>query len=251
MTHRKSRVAGFTLIEITVILAVLAILATAITPMILQQIVDAKMETTRKEAKLLAEAILGRPDVAGSSGFYGDMGRFPAGLQELNRPAVGTPFYTTETFRNVGMGWKGPYINTGDTKADAFLDAFGREYQLTNIGQIRSAGSNGIFDDEDDIVYPPNPPVPYGRVLVTVKRLDAVGAGFTLDPVGYIVRIYYAQNGQEAYLDDPIAPFVFDRVPQGVHAIAVLRGGNLAVGQDTIQVFGSGTSKLVEFVFRP
>ena len=77
------------------------------------------------------------------------------------------------------------------------------------------------------------------------------GCGYTVDPVGYVVRLYYAQNGVETFLDDPVAPFVFDHVPQGVHAMAVLRGGSLAVCQDTIQVFGGGTSKLVECVFRP
>lgn len=251
MKNQPSRTAGFTLIEVTIILAVLAILATAITPMLLQQIVDAKMETTRRETKALAEAILGRPDVPGSFGFYGDMGRYPAGLQELVKPNPGTPYFSTQGFRSVGMGWKGPYINTGDTQKDAFIDGFGRDYRLTNIGQIRSAGSNGIFDDEDDIVYPPNPPVPFGRVLVTVKRLEAGTAAHTLDPVGYVVRIYFAQNGVEAYLDDAIAPFVFDRVPQGVHAIALLRGGRFAVAQDTIMVYPGGTAKLVEFVFRP
>ena len=250
MRHRSSRNAGFTLIEITVIVAVLAILATAITPMILQQIVDAKMETTRREAKALTEAILGQPEMPGSVGFFGDMGRFPAGLQELVKPAAGTPTFTTDTFRNVGMGWKGPYINAGVSKNDALVDAFGREYQLTNIGQVRSAGPNGIFDD-DDIVYPPNPPVPYGRVLVTVKRMEAAGPGYTLDPVGYTVRIYIARGGVEKYLEDDMAPFVFDRVPQGVHAVAVLRGGVQIVAQDTIQVFGNGTPKLVEFAFRP
>jgi type II secretory pathway pseudopilin PulG len=251
MRNHPSRTAGFTLVEVTIILAVLAILATAITPMLLQQIVDAKMETTRSETKALAEAILGRPDVPGSFGFYGDLGRFPAGLEELVKPNPNTPYFSTLGFRGVGMGWKGPYINTGTSPTDAFVDGFGRQYRLTNIGQIRSAGSNGIFDDEDDVVYPPNPPMPYGRVLVTVKRLDAGTLAYTLDPVGYTVRIYYAQNGTEVYRDDAAAPFVFERVPQGVHAIALLRGGTSLVAQDTIMVYPGGTPKLVEFVFRP
>jgi prepilin-type N-terminal cleavage/methylation domain-containing protein len=249
MRHRTSRAAGFTLIEITVVVAVLAILATAITPMILQQIVDTKVETTRREAKLLYEAIVGRADIPGSFGFFGDLGRNPSTFQELLKPATGTPYYTTETFRNIGMGWKGPYINAGDTKDDVLLDAFGREYQGANMAQVRSAGPNGVFYDDDDIVYPPNPPVPYSRVLVTVKRLE-VGGGYTMDPVGYTIRVFFSRNGVETYMDDPAAPFVFDRVPQGTHAIAVLRG-NLVVGQDTIQVFGNGTTKLVEFTFRP
>jgi hypothetical protein len=253
MKNQHDRAGGFTLIEITVIVAVLAILATAITPMILQQVVDTKMESTRKEAKLLHEAIVGRPDTPGSFGFFGDLGRFPATFEELLKPAPGAAPFTTETFRNVGMGWKGPYINVGDTKDDALVDAFGREYRGAATGHIRSAGPNGIFDDEDDILYPPKPPVPFGRLMVTVKRMAAEDISYTLDPPGYTVRLYYSNNGVQAFVDDPIAPFVFENVPQGVHAIVVLRMKKdppQPVVQDTIQVFGGGATKLVELIFR-
>jgi hypothetical protein len=133
-------------------------------------------------------------------------------------------------------------------------DAFGRPYRLAATGQVRSAGPDGLFDTADDIVYPPAPPNPGGRLMVTVKRMAAEDNSYTLDPAGYAVRLYYSSNGQEAFLDDPVAPFVFENVPQGVHAIAVLRMKSappLAVAQDTIQVFGNGATKLVEFVFRP
>ena len=113
MTRAPRRPAGFTLIEVAVILSVLAILAAVITPMVLQQLVDEKVDATRAEARLLNEAMLGRAEVAGTFGFFGDMGRWPASFEELSGPAPGTPLFTTVTFRNVGMGWKGPYINTG------------------------------------------------------------------------------------------------------------------------------------------
>jgi type II secretory pathway pseudopilin PulG len=247
------RSAGFTLIEVTVILAVVAILAAAITPMVLQRLVDAKVDTTRQEARLLHEAILGRPDVAGSFGFFGDMGRWPAAFEELLRPAPGTPLFTTATFRNVGMGWKGPYINAGASREDILTDAFGQPYKGAAAGQVRSAGPDGLFDTADDIVYPPVPANPGGRLMVTVKRMAAEDSGYTLDPPGYAVRLYYSNNGQEAFLDDPAAPFVFENVPQGIHAVVVLRMKNdppLAVVQDTVQVFGGGATRLLELVFR-
>lgn len=253
MRGAMRRRAGFTLIEITVILAVIAILAAAITPMLLRQLVDAKVETTRQEAKLLHEAILGRADVAGSFGFFGDMGRWPASFEELLRPAPGTPLFTTATFRNVGMGWKGPYVNAGVSGEDILLDAFGRPYQGAEAGQIRSAGPDGTFGTADDIVYPPAPANPSGRLLVTVKRMAAEDASYTLDPAGYTVRLYYSNNGQEAFLDDPVAPFVFENVPEGLHAIVVLRMKNdppRAVVQDTVQVAGGGATRLVELAFR-
>jgi prepilin-type N-terminal cleavage/methylation domain-containing protein len=253
MRKRTTSVAGFTLIEITVVIAVLAILAAAITPMILQQIVDTKVESTRSEAKLLNEAIVGRADVAGSYGFFGDLGRYPKELKELLKPSPGTLlFHSDDTFRNVGMGWKGPYINVGDSKDDMLADAFGREYQTLN-GQVRSAGADGIFNNDDDIVYPPKAPVPFGRLMVTVKRMAAEDISYTLDPPGYTVRLYYSDNGVEGFVDDPFPPFVFENVPQGVHSIVVLRMKKdppQKVVQDTIQVFGGGASKLVELIFR-
>ena len=253
MTPRPSRTPGFTLIEMTVILAVIAILAAAITPMVLQQLVDARMETTRREAKLLHEAIVGRPDVAGSFGFYGDMGRWPKTFQELLTPEPRAFLFNTDTFRNVGMGWKGPYINAGDSKEDMLADAFGRPYQGASTGQVRSAGPDGVFGNEDDVAYPPTRPNPSGRLMVTVKRMAAEDIGYTLDPPGYTVRLYYSNNGQQAFLDDPIAPFVFDNVPQGLHAIVVLQMKSdppQPVVQDTIQIFGNGATRLVELIFR-
>jgi type II secretory pathway pseudopilin PulG len=250
---RARRPAGFTLIEATIILAVLAILAAAITPMVLQQLVDAKMEATRREAKLLQEAIVGRADVPGSFGFFGDMGRWPVSFEELLRPPPGTPLYTTATFRSVGMGWQGPYVNAGDSSGDMLTDAFGRPYRGAQNGQVRSAGPDGIFETSDDVVYPPSPPVAAGRLMVTVKRMSAEDASYTLDPAGYTVRLYYSNNGREAFVDDALPPFVFENVPQGVHAVAVLRMKTdppAIVAQDTIQVFGNGATKLLELIFR-
>jgi len=253
MRRTAERAAGFTLIEITVILAVVAILAAAITPMVLQRLVEAKADATRQEAKLLHEAMLGRAGEPGSFGFFGDMGRWPVAFEELLRPAPATPLFTTATFRNVGMGWKGPYINTGASGDDALTDGFGRPYRGASNGQVRSAGPDGLFDTADDIVYPPALPNPGGRLMVTVKRMAAEDNSYTLDPAGYTVRLYFSNNGREAFLDDPVAPFVFENVPQGIHAVVVLRMKSdppLAVAQDTIQVFGNGATKLVECMFR-
>ncbi len=248
-THRPRPAAGFTLIEIVVIIAVLTILATAITPAILQQVVDTKIESTRKEARALHEALVGRPD-ASTFGFVGDMGRLPLNADELLRPLRTTLPYTTLTTRGVGMGWKGPYVNVGDAKDDFLTDAFGRPYSGFDTGQIRSAGPDGVMGNEDDIVYPPNPPAYLGRVIVTVKRMAAEDISYTLDPPGYEVRLFFSNGGQEAMLADNIAPFIFENIPQGIHAIQVCRlKKDQIVVQDTIQVHG-GATKLVELIFR-
>lgn len=250
MNIQRRATAGFTLIEIVIIIAVLTILATAITPAILQQVMDTKIESTRKEAKALYEAIAGRPDVPGSFGFVGDMGRLPATFEELVRPRPGTLLYSTTNTRGVGMGWKGPYINVGDSQDDYLTDAFNRPYTGASTGQVRSAGPDGVVGNEDDIVYPPAAPVVGARVLVTLKRMAAEDISYTLDPPLYEVRLFYSNNGQEAMLADNIAPFIFENVPQGIHAVQVIRlRKDQIVVQDTIQVHG-GATKLVELIFR-
>jgi prepilin-type N-terminal cleavage/methylation domain-containing protein len=248
-THRSS---GFTLIEMVIIVAVLAVLAAAITPMVLQQLIDAKISTSKSSAKALYEAMAGQADVKGSYGFLGDMGRVPTTADELLKPPTGAPLYdATRTFRGVGTGWKGPYLAVGATREGFLKDSWGRDYRITPHAQVRSAGPDGVYDNEDDVVYPPEPPQLGSRVVVTVKREDAEAKGATIDPTGYEVRLYYSNNGQQAFLTTAKAPFAFERVHPGLHAVAVVRiSSGQMVAQDTIEVPANST-KLVELFFRP
>ena len=86
-----------------------------------------------------------------------------------------------------------------------------------------------------------------------MKRMAAEGISYTLDPPGYTVRPYYSDNGAQAFPDDPVAPFVFENLPQGVHAVVVLRMKSdppQPVVRDTIQILGNGANGLVELIFR-
>lgn len=240
------RRAGFTLIEVILIIAVLAILATAAAPAVMQRLLDAKIEQTRTSTKLLYEAMTGNLE-QGSYGFVGDIGRLPLTFEELMKPGK-LPVYSTTNVRSVGMGWNGPYIHFGTSQADVLKDGFGRGFYTGSgsIGQVRSAGTDGLFVNEDDIVYPPSQPFIIGRVLVTVKKV--VGENSTVDPLGYEVRLYYAKEGVQTMLSSKIAPFVFENVPMGLHAIQVLNN-TVVVAQDTIASPGSGQTKLVTLSF--
>jgi len=234
---------GITLIEVAIMLAVLAILATAVTPAVMQRIVDARVDSTRSEVKNLYEAMVGRENEQVTFGFVGDMGRLPSSLEELVRPGT-LPTYTSQTVRNVGIGWNGPYINAGVSQDDYLMDGFGRQYAPIQSGQVRSAGANGVFNTPDDIVYPPNPPVVVGRVAVTVRQQNDDGS-VLVDPPGYLVHLYYSSNGRQAVLTSVNPPFVFENVPRGLHAVVVI-GSGLIVAQDTIASLGGGQTKLVE-----
>lgn len=242
---------GLTLLELIVIIAVLGIIATAITPAIVQRITDSRAEATRQEARALVEAMVGKPDQQPRSfGFAGDMGRLPQSFTELAQ-AGGLPTYTASTVRAVGMGWNGPYINVGESAADYLTDAFGRPYTGASTGQAISRGVDGVQGTADDIVYPPSPSVIVGRVAVTVKTIQ--GNKTIVDPAGYEVRLYYSNGGVEAMLADGTSPFVFDNVPMGLHAVQVVKTSNPQAGsvvaQETITSQGQGRTTAVELWF--
>ncbi len=224
-------------------LAVIAILATAMAPAIVQRILDQRVEATRDEERLIYEAIAGRQDQPGNFGFTGDIGRFPQSFAELTQPQ-GLPLYTTATQGNVGVGWRGPYINTGDTADDYLNDAFGHPYTGSSLGQVRSAGPDGIAGNADDIVYPPSAPTATGRLLVTVKTSS--GNKTQTDPSGYGVVLYFATNGTETSISDATSPFAFENVPIGLHCVQVVKQSNPQAGsivaQQTISIYGGRTT---------
>ncbi len=111
--HRKIRPdrRGFTLIEIIIAVAIVAILAGTIAPMAFKQIIKAREDATIKELKNLNTALLE---------FYEDTGRFPAedeGLAAL----IADPGVS---------GWQGPYVggDRSDPLAEVTTDSFKETY---------------------------------------------------------------------------------------------------------------------------
>jgi len=172
--------------------------------MVLQQLVDAKVEATRREAKLLCEAMLGRADAPGSFGFFGDMGAGRSPSRNCSGPPRNPALHDGDVPQR-RHGLEGPVHQRrrlGRRRPEGRVRA---PYRGASLGQVSSAGPDGLFDTADDIVYPPARPNPGGRLMVTVKRMAAEDSSYTLDPAGYTVRLYYSSNGQEAILDDPVA----------------------------------------------
>ena len=240
---------GFTLLELVVIVAVIGILAAAVTPTVMNEIMDTRVNATRSEGEGLHEAMVGAPSAAGTRfGFVGDIGRLPTTLAELATQS-GLPNYSTSNIRSIGMGWRGPYINSGTSTTDYQRDAFGRLFVL-NSGQVRSYGPDGIANNTDDIVYPPTAPIVTGTVAITVKTIS--GGKTVVDPSNYRVDLYYANAGSEAVVSDANAPFTFTNVPMGLHAARVIKTNNPNSGstmvEDTV-VVRPGTTNAAELWF--
>jgi len=102
---------GFTLIEVIVAVAIVAVLAGAITPMVFRELMQAREEATLRELSAHTDGLLA---------FYEDTGRLPTAGEGLAALVVdpGVP------------GWRGPYVaaDRGDPVAEATTDAFGAAF---------------------------------------------------------------------------------------------------------------------------
>ncbi|MBT3378693.1 MAG: hypothetical protein HN742_40030 [Lentisphaerae bacterium] len=199
----------FTLIEVTILLAVLAVMIGLTVPASIKIITAQKMNSTKREMENIFGSIMGNPD-RNNYGFVGDMGRLPDSLSELVR-AEGNVLYSTQTAYQVGMGWNGPY--TMKSIDDIITDGFGRPYRFNpnDEGRLVSAGADGQFGTGDDVAYPPTAYRPYGAVRIELTA-----------SAEYHVRLYYSENGREQYVQADEAPFLFENIPVGPHAVEVL-----------------------------
>jgi len=131
--------AGFTLIEIIVAVAIVAVLAGAITPMVFRELMQAREDATEAELSAIAGGLVD---------FYADTGRLPSETEGLAALVV-DPGVT---------GWQGPYVKSdrGDPVAETGNDGFNRAYvydlapstQPANAADavVVSAGRNATVD---------------------------------------------------------------------------------------------------------
>jgi general secretion pathway protein G len=133
MEHRR----GFTLIEILVVIAVIAILASLVAPSVFRHVDTAKDVTAQAQVEMLGAAL---------DAYRLDNGHYPSsaqGLQALRVQPQGMP-----SARN----WRGPYL-----RKDVPLDPWGAAYIYRCPGEVNpgsfdllSYGSDGKAGGEGD-----------------------------------------------------------------------------------------------------
>ncbi|NTV14384.1 MAG: prepilin-type N-terminal cleavage/methylation domain-containing protein [Desulfobulbaceae bacterium] len=159
---------GFTLVEVIVVAAIIAILAGILVPMIFSQIDEAKISRAKGDIKSISAAIYAfrkdvgawpksTVDVACNStmlisdgpGLPADMG---IALQALLYNINGVKAFSTQLANDPGnncySNWKGPYLGSVD------LDPWGHPYILNTVSietngepaLILSAGADGVFN---------------------------------------------------------------------------------------------------------
>jgi prepilin-type N-terminal cleavage/methylation domain-containing protein len=221
--------AGFTLIEMIIVIAIMSILAGAMAPMAVQMIGNSRRDATLKRQQLIYQAIWGDPELHGT-GFLSDIGRIPdQDLMELvvGKNALGQylPLYAVQA-SGVGAGWRGPYLLDGVDNTGRPLDAWGTPMDFTN-GQIRSAGPDQVMSTADDLCYPSTPITAnnvYGSISLEVEVLDTAAAPPKYVPINTgQVTYYYAKDGAILPSALPIASsnMASVKLHQGIHAISV------------------------------
>ena len=229
-----TKMRGFTLIEIVVVLAIAAVLAALLVPAAFQTLQSSKEATTRVQVERIYKAIVGDPS-KGNYGFLGDMGRFPVTLSELVTQGAQQSYHTSHTVHAgsgdhvalVGTGWRGPYLTGTDSSDDLFKDAWGVALSYTNTGnnagQVVSGGADGqISTAADNITYPVQVPIQTkGYLIITVIVNDIP------QPTGLTVKVYSTTEGNQgaAVVQVPSGtdgkPFRFE-VPHGPSAIETI-----------------------------
>lgn len=151
---KSSLNAGFTMIELVMVIVVMAALAAVSVPRINDFITNSKIQASKNEMLQIRAAISGTPDrTAGGRyvdrGYIGDVGALPSSLNDLiTNPGLPAYDYFSRT------GWNGPYLvdnGTGEILRDAWLVNY-----VLNVADstIRSFGPNKTDDSGtgDDIV---------------------------------------------------------------------------------------------------
>lgn len=124
----RRRQAGFTLIEIVIVMAIIALLASLVAPQVFGKLADSKVKVTHAQVELLVTAI---------DSFVLDNGRPPTqeeGIQALIQAPRDLP------------RWSGPYLRKRELPKDGWNNSFVYEYpgkRSTTGYDLYSLGSDG------------------------------------------------------------------------------------------------------------
>lgn len=192
MAPRANRNPGFSLIEVVVALAIIAILAGAMAPLAIKALNQAREQRTRTDLKTAYEALFGARDrsVSNMRADYGYDGT--GSLAQMTTRGAIRPYGVYGTQPALTGGWNGPYWTGMQSATGLPEDAWGRPFQLRLIAggyQLLSLGENGALNSPgpnpggDDLVYP-LPPTPPASTPISINVWKIVpGPPTILSPV--------------------------------------------------------------------
>jgi general secretion pathway protein G len=122
--RRRSRLSGYTLTEMLVVIAIIGLIAAVVIPQTIGQLGKAQSRAAKLQVQSIAAAL---------ELFQGDNGRFPTaqeGLQALLVPPAGLD------------NWNGPYLHS----KDQLNDPWGHPYRYTVSGSSITVTTLGADD---------------------------------------------------------------------------------------------------------
>jgi general secretion pathway protein G len=134
-TARRSAKAGYSLLEILIVLAIIALIAALVGPRLFAQLDHAKVTTARVQVKSLETAL---------QTMELDIGRYPT-------ESEGLALLVDAPDRKATPGWNGPYLSSGLPN-----DPWGRAYvydaptDRTHPPRVHSLGGDGKAGGEGD-----------------------------------------------------------------------------------------------------
>jgi prepilin-type N-terminal cleavage/methylation domain-containing protein len=180
---------GFTLIEVIVVMAIVAIMAGIMVPFVYRMWEGNEIELTRERMLDLKRAMVGDPrmiqnGIRTNFGYAGDNGQLPLSIDDLiNYMPAG---FDPGKFKK--DAWRNNFVYTTFTRyEDGMADPLGRRVRAT----LQSAGPNGTLGDTDDINALSDPDlqvgsnevVPAEKILGNVNVVIYNSIAATYDPV--------------------------------------------------------------------
>jgi len=129
--------AGFTLVEMLVVLVIIGLIMGLVGPRVLNYLTDAREKTARLQIESFSNAL----DL-----FYIDAGRYPTSAEGLGALAQRPPGVDV---------WNGPYVKGGTLPRDPWVNAYvyrspgqqGRSYDIVSLGADGRDGGEGSNAD--------------------------------------------------------------------------------------------------------
>jgi len=245
---------GFTLIEVVVVLAIVAIMGSAITPLVVRVINNKREKATIEALKEFKRAIIGDPAIVSKEvrtyfGYIGDMGSLPARIEDLYQKGA-QPSFTYDTTKKTGAGWNGPYIDPSlvENLASLKLDDYGNEFTydtteftdstvgVTVSAKIASKGLDGIPGGGNDLSAYIYKTEAFSKVIGFVKDIEGNSVP------GVETKINYPSVGtltEATTTTDIDGLYQFTGIPYGNRSVTVV--------PKLVYAAGSGITKGANF----